>query len=120
MLLRGWRRLLQDLIGREGPFLETVCVPVAGLAVLCWPLVVVIAILSAMLSSIFMGLYAVVVVYQESSIQYGLAYIIAVVAQFDEYTNDLIYLREGSCLPSQASLSQKDRIYNWKLFHWAK
>ncbi|KAH7388277.1 hypothetical protein KP509_16G067200 [Ceratopteris richardii] len=96
MLLRGWRRLLQDLIGREGPFLETVCVPVAGLAVLCWPLVVVIAILSAMLSSIFIGLYAAVV---ESSIQYGLAYIIAVVAQFDEYTNDLIYLREGSCLP---------------------
>ncbi|MCO5562380.1 hypothetical protein L7F22_016007 [Adiantum nelumboides] len=36
---------------------------------------------------------------KESSVQCGLAYIIAVVAQFDEYTNDLIYLREGSCLP---------------------
>eukprot|EP00250_Pteridium_aquilinum_P004085 c14322_g1_i2 orf=270-2129(-) len=99
MLLRGWRRLLQDLIGREGPFLETVCVPVAGLAVLLWPLVVVVAVVCAMLSSIFIGLYGAVVVYQESSFQYGLAYIVAVVAQFDEYTNDLIYLREGSCLP---------------------
>lgn len=99
MLVRGWRRLLQDLIGREGPFLETVCVPVAGLAVLLWPLVVVITLLSAALSSIFIGLYAAVVVYQESSVQCGLAYTIAVVAQFDEYTNDLIYLREGTCLP---------------------
>ncbi|MCO5562379.1 hypothetical protein L7F22_016006 [Adiantum nelumboides] len=64
MLLRGWRRLLQDLIGREGPFLETVCVPVAGLAVLLWPLVVVIAVLCAVLSSTFIGLYGAVVVYQ--------------------------------------------------------
>ncbi|KAI5063961.1 hypothetical protein GOP47_0020631 [Adiantum capillus-veneris] len=99
MLIRGWRRLLQDLIGREGPFLETVCVPVAGLAVLLWPLVVVIAVLCAALSSVFIGLYGAVVVYQESSVQCGLAYVIAVVAQFDEYTNDLIYLQEGSCLP---------------------
>lgn len=99
MLLRGWKRLLQDLVGREGPFLETVCVPVAGLAVLLWPLVVVVAVVCAMFSSIFIGLYGAVVVYQESSFQCGLAYIVAVVAQFDEYTNDLIYMREGSCLP---------------------
>jgi hypothetical protein len=64
MLLRGWRRLLQDLIGREGPFLETVCVPVAGLAVLLWPLVVVVAVVCAVLSSVFIGLYGAVVVYE--------------------------------------------------------
>jgi hypothetical protein len=64
MLLRGWRRLLQDLIGREGPFLETVCVPVAGLAVLLWPLVVVVAVVCAILSSVFIGLYGAVVVYE--------------------------------------------------------
>uniref|UniRef100_A0A0A8Z2K9 Uncharacterized protein n=1 Tax=Arundo donax TaxID=35708 RepID=A0A0A8Z2K9_ARUDO len=29
----------------------------------------------------------------------GLAYMISAIAFFDEYTNDLLYLREGSCLP---------------------
>lgn len=29
----------------------------------------------------------------------GLAYAIAVVSLFDEYVNDLLYLREGSYLP---------------------
>lgn len=29
----------------------------------------------------------------------GLAYIVSVVSLFDEYVNDLLYLREGSCLP---------------------
>ncbi|KAH7282972.1 hypothetical protein KP509_35G054600 [Ceratopteris richardii] len=104
MLFKGWRKLLQDLIGREGPFLETVCVPVAGLAVLLWPLIVVISVISAILSSIFIGSYAAVIVYQESSIQNGLAYIVAAVAEFDEYTNDLLYLQEGSWLPSQAPI----------------
>ena len=33
MLLKGWQRLCEDLVGREGPFLETVCVPFAGLAI---------------------------------------------------------------------------------------
>ncbi|VAH33480.1 unnamed protein product [Triticum turgidum subsp. durum] len=37
MLFKGWKRLIQDLIGREGPFLETACVPFAGLAILLWP-----------------------------------------------------------------------------------
>ena len=64
MLLRGWRRLMQDLIGREGPFLETVCVPVAGLAVLMWPLIVVVAVVCAVFSSVFIGLYGAVVVYE--------------------------------------------------------
>ena len=64
MLLRGWRRLLQDLVGREGPFLETVCVPVAGLAVLLWPLVVVVTVVCGIFSSVFIGLYGAVVVYQ--------------------------------------------------------
>lgn len=29
----------------------------------------------------------------------GFAYIVSVVSLFDEYVNDLLYLREGSCLP---------------------
>lgn len=29
----------------------------------------------------------------------GLAYAIAIVSLFDEYVNDMLYLREGSCLP---------------------
>jgi hypothetical protein len=33
----------------------------------------------------------------------GLAYMISAVAIFDEYTNDLLYLREGSCLPRYVS-----------------
>ncbi|KAI5565841.1 hypothetical protein BDE02_14G146500 [Populus trichocarpa] len=58
MLFRGWKRLLEDLIGREGPFLET-----------------------------------------EDSLLKGLGYILALVSLFDEYVNDFLYLREGSCLP---------------------
>ncbi|XP_020531299.1 uncharacterized membrane protein At3g27390 isoform X2 [Amborella trichopoda] len=99
MLFKGWKRLLEDLIGREGPFLETVCVPFAGLAIILWPLAVTLAVVSAFLSSFFLGLYGGVIVHQESSLQLGLAYIVAIVAVFDEYTNDLLFLREGSCLP---------------------
>eukprot|EP00249_Psilotum_nudum_P013064 c24132_g1_i1 orf=285-2150(+) len=125
MLVKGWRRLLHDLIGWEGPFLETVCVPFAGLAILLWPLVVIAAVVSAFLSSMLIGLYGAVVVYQESSFQCGLAYIVAMVAEFDEYSNDVIYVREGSCLPrpryrrqrSQSELStQPQKIgEKWKL-----
>lgn len=99
MLYKGWKRLLHDLIGREGPFLETVCVPFAGLAIFLWPLVVVVALVSAILSSLFLGLYAGVVVYQESSFYLGLAYVVSSIALFDEYTNDVLYFREGSCFP---------------------
>lgn len=99
MLFKGWQRLLHDLISREGPFLETACVPVAGLAILLWPLVVVGSILMAIISSIFIGLYGSVIVYQERSFQRGAAYVIAMVSEFDEYTNDWLYLREGSILP---------------------
>ncbi|XP_027347219.1 uncharacterized membrane protein At3g27390 isoform X2 [Abrus precatorius] len=99
LLFRGWFRLLHDLIGREGPFLETVCVPIAGLTIFVWPLVVIASILLAIFSSIFVGLYASVIVYQERSFRRGLAYVIAMVAEFDEYTNDWLYLREGTFLP---------------------
>nr|KAJ0222188.1 hypothetical protein LSAT_V11C200079880 [Lactuca sativa] len=68
MLIIRWKRLLEDIIGREGLFLETVCVPFAGLAI-------------------------------EDSIKFAFAYIVVVVSLFDEYTNDLLYLREGSCFP---------------------
>ncbi|KAK2647784.1 hypothetical protein Ddye_015273 [Dipteronia dyeriana] len=99
MLYQGWKRLLEDLIGREGPFLETVCVPFAGLAILLWPLAVVGAVTAAVISSFFLGLYAGVIVHQEDSLLMGLAYIVSVVSMFDEYVNDLLYLSEGSCLP---------------------
>ncbi|XP_020540527.1 uncharacterized membrane protein At3g27390 [Jatropha curcas] len=99
MLFRGWKRLLEDLIGREGPFLETVCVPFAGLAIILWPLAVIGAVIGAILSSFFLGLYSVVVVHQEDSLHMGLAYVVAVVSLFDEYVNDLLYLGEGSRLP---------------------
>ncbi|XP_011045244.1 PREDICTED: uncharacterized membrane protein At3g27390 isoform X3 [Populus euphratica] len=99
MLFKGWHRLFHDLIGREGPFLETICVPFAGLAILLWPLAVVGAVLGSMVSSIFLGAYAGVVVYQESSFWFGLRYIVASLAIYDEYSNDILDMQEGSCFP---------------------
>ncbi|KAF9589700.1 hypothetical protein IFM89_027339 [Coptis chinensis] len=64
LLFIGWYRLLHDLISREGPFLETACIPM-----------------------------------RERSFRRGAAYVVAMVAEFDEYTNDWLYLREGSILP---------------------
>lgn len=99
MLLKGWQRLLHDLISREGPFFETACVPIAGLVILLWPLIVIGSTILAIFSSIFVGLYGAVIVYQETSFWRGMAYIVAMVAEFDEYTNDFLYLREGTCFP---------------------
>ncbi|CAK8562396.1 unnamed protein product [Lathyrus sativus] len=99
LLFKGWYRLLHDLISREGPFLETVCVPIAGLTIFVWPLVVIASILLAIFSSIFVGLYASIIVYQERSFRRGLAFTLAMVAEFDEYTNDWLYLREGTFFP---------------------
>nr|DAD30703.1 TPA_asm: hypothetical protein HUJ06_009554 [Nelumbo nucifera] len=99
MLFKGWHRLFHDLIGREGPFLETICVPFAGLAILLWPLAVIGAVLGSMVSSIFLGAYAAVIVYQESSIQLGLCYIISSLSIFDEYSNDVLDMPECSCFP---------------------
>ncbi|KAF7108088.1 hypothetical protein CFC21_108626 [Triticum aestivum] len=99
MLLKGWQRLCEDLVGREGPFLETVCVPFAGLAIILWPLAVIAGVIASFLSSFFFGLHAGLIAYQEASFQMGLSYMISAVALYDEYTNDLLYLREGSCLP---------------------
>ncbi|KAH1193614.1 putative membrane protein [Glycine max] len=119
MLFKGWHRLFHDLIGREGPFLETICVPFAGLAILLWPLAVAGAILASMLASFFLGAYAGVVAYQlelserqplasalsgkwelkESSFLFGLSYVIAASAIYDEYSNDILDMPEGSCFP---------------------
>ncbi|KAL1812252.1 hypothetical protein ACET3Z_022317 [Daucus carota] len=99
MLFKGWRRLFQDCIGREGPFLETMCVPFAGLAILLWPLAVGGALLASMLSSVFIGAYAAVIVYKESSVWLGLCYIVASLSIYDEYSNDVLDLPEGSCFP---------------------
>lgn len=67
MLFKGWNRLLHDLIGREGPFLETICVPLAGLAILLWPLAVVGAVLASVIASIILGVRAGVVAYEVNS-----------------------------------------------------
>lgn len=64
MLFRGWHRLIEDLISREGPFLETACIPIAGLAILLWPLVVIGSVVMATFASFVIGLYGSVVVYQ--------------------------------------------------------
>ncbi|KAF8088419.1 hypothetical protein N665_0543s0029 [Sinapis alba] len=99
MLFKGWHRLFHDLIGREGPFLETMCVPIAGLAILLWPLAVAGAVLGSAVSSIFLGAYAGVVSYQESSFYYGLCFVVASVSIYDEYSTDILDMNEGSCFP---------------------
>ncbi|EPS60872.1 hypothetical protein M569_13929, partial [Genlisea aurea] len=99
MLFKGWQRLIHDMISREGPFLETACIPIAGLMILMWPLVVIGSIVMSVFSSFFIGLYGSIIVYQERSFRRGVAYVVAMVAEFDEYTNDCLYLREGSILP---------------------
>ncbi|KAI5443351.1 hypothetical protein KIW84_012131 [Lathyrus oleraceus] len=118
MLFKGWNRLFRDLIGREGPFLETICMPFAGLAILLWPLAVVGAFLASVIASIFLGARAGVVVYQnadisdtiltrirmclimqESSFLFGLRYIVATLSLYDEYSNDVLDMPEGSCFP---------------------
>uniref|UniRef100_A0A0D9ZMA6 Uncharacterized protein n=1 Tax=Oryza glumipatula TaxID=40148 RepID=A0A0D9ZMA6_9ORYZ len=99
MLFKGWKRLIQDMIGREGPFLETACVPFAGLAILLWPFAVVGAVLASILSSIPLGAFGAVVAYQESSLKMGLSYVVSSVSIFDEYTNDVLDMAPGSCFP---------------------
>lgn len=64
MLFKGWFRLTQDLISREGPFLETACIPIAGLTIIMWPLAVIASVLMAIFSSFFIGLYASFIVFQ--------------------------------------------------------
>ncbi|KAJ0704400.1 putative uncharacterized membrane protein [Helianthus annuus] len=99
MLLKGWHRLFHDCIGREGPFLESICVPFAGLAILLWPFAVAGAVLASMLAGIFLGFYAAVVAYQESSFYLGICYIVAALSIYDEYSNDILDMPEGSCFP---------------------
>ncbi|KAG2566987.1 hypothetical protein PVAP13_7NG228000 [Panicum virgatum] len=107
MLFKGWKRLIQDMIGREGPFLETACVPFAGLAILLWPFAVVGAVLASILSSIPLGAYSAVVAYQESSFIMGLAYVASSVSIFDEYTNDVLDMAPGSCFPRPSSFNKE-------------
>ncbi|RLM80671.1 putative membrane protein [Panicum miliaceum] len=99
MLFKGWKRLIEDLVGREGPFLETACVPFAGLAILLWPFAVIGAFLASIICSVPFGAYAAVVVYQESSLFLGLSYVVSSVSIFDEYTNDVLDMAPGSCFP---------------------
>ncbi|CAM8917401.1 unnamed protein product [Rhodiola kirilowii] len=120
LLFKGWKQLLNDLIGREGPFLETVCVPFAGLLILLWPVAVLVAIIVGLLSSFLIGFYACVVAYQESSTKRGLLYIFASLSLFDEHTNDYLYLREGSCFPRpryQEKTSPTSSLHSLKGLH---
>ncbi|XP_004289227.1 PREDICTED: uncharacterized membrane protein At3g27390 [Fragaria vesca subsp. vesca] len=114
MLFKGWYRLIYDMISREGPFLEVACIPIAGLTILMWPIVVVGSIILTVIGSIFVGLYAAIVVYQERSFKRGVTYVIAMVAEFDEYTNDWLYLREGTIFPKphyrKRSVSQPSEL----------
>lgn len=66
MLFKGWGRLLHDLVGRHGACLEAACVPFAGLALVLWPVVVVVSVLFAIVSSPILGLFGAVIVYQVS------------------------------------------------------
>ncbi|KAJ0967675.1 hypothetical protein J5N97_024592 [Dioscorea zingiberensis] len=99
MLFKGWRQLIRDLIGRSGPFLESVCVPFAGLLILLWPIAVELTAIAGILSSISLGCYAAAVAYQENSTKSGLLYVISCISMFDEFTNDFLDMREGSCFP---------------------
>lgn len=42
---------------------------------------------------------------QEKSFRRGVSYVVAMVAEFDEYTNDWLYLREGTILPKYYYIS---------------
>ena len=64
MLFKGWMRLFHDLIGCEGPFLETICVPFAALAIVLWPLAVVGRVLASALASFVFGGYGGFITYQ--------------------------------------------------------
>lgn len=66
MLFKGWKRFLEDLVDREGPFSERLCVPFAGLVIILWPIAVVGAVIASLLSSFVLGLYSGVVVHQVS------------------------------------------------------
>ncbi|KAM7512539.1 hypothetical protein LguiB_011414 [Lonicera macranthoides] len=113
MLFKGWHRLFHDCIGREGPFLETICVPFAGLAILLWPLAVVGAVLGSMISNhrsriarIGVGRWSARFAWLgsgraglESSFWSGLCYIVASLSIYDEYSNDILDMPEGSCFP---------------------
>ncbi|XAR51947.1 hypothetical protein NMG60_11006758 [Bertholletia excelsa] len=110
MLFKGWHRLFHDCIGREGPFLETICVPFAGLAILLWPLAVVGAVLGSMLSSVFLGAYAGVIVYQEFSLWSGLCYVVTSISIYDEYSNDTLAMPAGSCFPRPEYRKQKNEL----------
>jgi len=98
MLFKGWQRLLHDLIGREGPSLEIVCVPIAGLAILFWPLVVVGSVLLAIVLSIFVGLYGTIIVSRRNHFK-GEFHMLWPMLQNSMYTNDWLYIREGIILP---------------------
>ncbi|XLR28225.1 hypothetical protein S83_056125 [Arachis hypogaea] len=53
-----------------------------------------------MMASYFLGAYVGVIAYQESSFVLGLRFIIAALALYDEYSNDILDMPEGSCFPS--------------------
>ncbi|PWZ20855.1 putative membrane protein [Zea mays] len=107
-----------DMIGREGSFLETACVPFAGLAILLWPFAVVGTVLASVLSSVPLGAYAAVVAYQECSLILGIAYVFSSVYIFDEYTNDVLDMAPGSCFPRFKYRKGKDESSHGHSVHY--
>lgn len=63
MLFKGWFRLIHYFISWDGLFLKTACIPIVGLAIFLWPIIVIVSILGAIFSSFFVGLYGLVMVY---------------------------------------------------------
>eukprot|EP00850_Spirogloea_muscicola_P006796 SM000033S12317 [mRNA] locus=s33:90752:94674:+ [translate_table: standard] len=99
LLWRGWQRLFESAIERQGLCLEATCLPCALLVLLLWPIAVLLSIIGAFMLSPFVGLYAAAIAYQENSTKMGFAYIMTVVAEFDEYTNELLDMNEGTVFP---------------------
>jgi len=42
---------------------------------------------------------------QESSFKFGLSYVVAALAIYDEYSNDILDMPEGTCFPRSFSAS---------------
>jgi len=64
--------------------------------------VVVGSVLLAIVLSIFVGLYGTVIVFQKKSFQRGVSYVVANVAEFNEYTNEFLIFAEFKCFSSRS------------------
>ncbi|XP_024515202.1 uncharacterized membrane protein At3g27390-like [Selaginella moellendorffii] len=103
-LWKGWK---QEVINMEecvedGVCSRPICLPVTGAMLALWPARVAASLGSALLYSLAKGFNGAVVAYREKSIRCGLKHVIAAIAEYDELSNDMIHLRQGTCLPKPA------------------